>query len=759
MTSSPAPPPDNAFANPDTIVHRAAAPSAAEPRPAGLIIVSNRLPVSLERRDDQLFVQRSVGGLASALTALAAHTPTRWIGWPGLPATSTRARTNVRAALHAAGSFHPVFIPARQFDRYYAGFSNNCVWPLFHYFPRLARFDPAEWEAYTAVNERFHDAVLEAYQPGDQVWVHDYQLLLLPGLLRRSLPEAAIGFFLHIPFPSYELFRELPCREALLRGLLGADLIGFHTYDYMRHFLSSLQRGLGLEHEFGRVAAGPRVTHVDTFPLGVDAAALAQAARVAPAAPGLPTLDHERLILSVDRLDFTKGLPERLRAFAHFLEKYPEWRGRVRLVLIGVPSRATVAAYQRLKRRVNELVGYINGKYSTPDWSPIHYLYRSFSPDELAALYRAADVALVTPLRDGMNLVAKEYLACRLDDTGVLILSETAGAAAELGEALIVNPADEAGMAEAIQQALAMPVDEQVRRNRPMRDRLRRYDVHRWSADFLGRLHQAEAYQRERPHRRLTGEWRTKLERAFAAASRRLLLLDYDGTLVPFASLPHLAAPDAEARRLLTDLSADPANTVVIISGRDHVTLEQWLGGLGAALVAEHGAWRLTDPAAGWRLDAAAADTNWKEPIRPLLEAFVDRTPGALIEEKALALAWHYRLADPELGALRAKELADTLASLIANTSLQVQRGNRVLEVKQSQVGKGQAAAAWLAADPPPELILVAGDDDTDEDMFAALPPSAWSIRVGQPLRTRARFTVGSAHELRELLAGFVRRT
>jgi len=728
-------------------------PAASPPSPGRLLVVNNPLPGSFERRDGGLHMQRSIGGLASALSAVAAHTPTCWIGWPGLSAASDRARAHIRAELEAAGDYQPVYIPSRMFDRYYSGFSNNCVWPLFHYFPRLARFDAAEWDAYTAVNRLFRDAVLEVYQPGDRVWIHDYHLLLLPGLLRERLPETPIGFFLHIPFPSFELFRELPCREALLRGLLGADLVGFHTYDYMRHFLSSLQRGLGLEHEFGQVAAGERLAQIDTFPLGVDAAALAEAASSAQAAAGLPTLDGERLILSVDRLDFTKGLPERLRAFGRFLETYPEWQGQVRLVLICVPTREAVASYQRLKRRVNELVGYINGQFSTPTWSPIHYLYRSFSPDELAALYRSADVALVTPLRDGMNLVAKEYLACRLDDTGVLILSETAGAAAELGEAVVVNAADEAGMAAALHQALSMPAAEQVRRNRPMRRRLRRYDVRRWGDDFLTRLDQAALRQRARLRQRLTGEWRERLMRSCAAGRRRLLLLDYDGTLVPFAPLPHLAAPDDEARTLLAALATDPANTVVVISGRDHLTLEQWLGGLGAVLVAEHGAWTLQDSQAGWRLDTAAADTEWKDQIRPLLEAFVDRTPGALVEEKALALAWHYRLANPELGSLRAKELGDTLASLVANTSLQVQRGNRVLEVKQSHVGKGQAAARWLALDPAPDFILVAGDDETDEDMFARLPPEAWAIRVGRPLRTQARFTLDSYADIRSLLA------
>jgi trehalose 6-phosphate synthase/phosphatase len=716
-----------------------------------VIVVANRLPVSVEYRNGRLTTRHTVGGLASALSAVASKRDILWLGWPGIATSDARLQAEITARLSAEFNCLPIFIKPSLFDRYYHGFSNNSLWPLFHYFSRLARYDAADWNAYRAVNQNFVDRLLEVAQPEDEIWVHDYQLMLMPALLRQRLPEAAIGFFLHIPFPSFELFREVPWRDHLLRGLLGADLVGFHTYDYMRHFLSALLRGLGLEADFGQVLVDGRVVRADTFPLGVDVAALAGAVRRArPPARGARS---QRTILSVDRLDFTKGIPERLLAFERFLERYATWRGRVRLTLICVPSRTRVPAYQRLKRQVDEMVGSVNGRFSTPEWTPIRYLYRSFSTDELVQFYRDAEVALVTPLRDGMNLVAKEYLACRLDETGVLILSETAGAAAELGEALTVNPNDLDGMAAAIQAALTMPAAEQAARLRPLRERLARYDVNRWASDFLGVLEDTKRLQRSHRRRRLDGALRAELLAAYRSSQRRLLLLDYDGTLVPLAPLPDQAVPDEALRDLLRSLAQVPGNTVVVISGRDNHTLQRWLGGLGVVLVAEHGAW-LYDAGHNWTLVDGAGATEWKPLVRPLLEAFVDRTPGAVVEEKALALAWHYRMADPELGALRAKELADTLGSLVANTSLQVLRGSKVLEVKDSTVGKGRAVQRWLQAGP--DFTLAVGDDETDEDMFEALAPEAWSLRVGQSLQTRARFYVESPDEARSLLKDMV---
>ncbi len=396
-----------------------------------LLIVSNRLPVSIERSEAGFEYQPSVGGLATSLNSLRRDRDMLWLGWPGIATDSKEEQIEIEARLQDDFGSLPIFLPPDHFKRYYTGFSNGTLWPLFHYFTQYAHYEKEDWASYRRVNRLFCEKVREIKQPGDTLWIHDYHLLLLPGMIREVMPEVAIGFFLHIPFPSSEILRMLPWREEILEGMLGADLIGFHSFGYARHFFSSLLRLKGLEQEFGRVVVDGRPVWADTFPLGVDVERFESALERPTVREQLEELrrqaDGRRVILSVDRLDFTKGILERLLAFDTFLNDFPEWQGKVSLISLSVPSRTQVPEYIALKRQVDELVGRINGRYGRPGWVPIWYLYRSLPFDELVAFYLHADVALVTPLRDGMNLVAKEYLASRPDATGVLILSETAG--------------------------------------------------------------------------------------------------------------------------------------------------------------------------------------------------------------------------------------------------------------------------------------------------------------------------------------------
>ena len=682
-----------------------------------------------------------------------------WLGVPGVHEKNPKRQAEITAKLSADFGSIPIFLPKKQFDLYYNGFSNGSIWPLFHYFPQYAHYDEAEWQAYHEVNARFCEKVLEVALPGDTIWVHDYHLMLLPAMLREMLPDAAIGFFLHIPFPSYEIFRMLPWRDEILTGLTGADLIGFHTYDYARHFLSSLLRIQGLEQDFGRVPIGDRSIKVDTFPLGVDINRFSNAHESPEVEQELITLREQvgegKVILSVDRLDFSKGIIQRLKAFEEFLNRYPEWLGRVTLLSLLVPSRTRVPEYQNLKSQIDELIGRINGRLSQPGWVPITYLYRSVPFEQLIAMYLLADVALVTPLRDGMNLVAKEYLVSRPDGTGVLVLSETAGAAAELGEAIIINPHDEGMLVTALHQALEMPIEEQEARNATMRARLRRYDTERWADDFLSQLKKVHEVRRLHLPRRLQGDLKKALVGAYKLSERRLLLLDYDGTLVPFASTPKKAKPDEQLLSVLRPLASDPQNTVVIISGRDAETLDSWLGEIGMDLVAEHGALvRRADEKQWEQIDDDFSD-DWKEQLRPVFEMFVDRTPGALLEEKGAALVWHYRRAAPGLGSQRAVELIDTIEGYITNTSLHILQGHKVVEVKPSTVSKGRAAHPWLFAKPAYDFIFAVGDDITDEALFEAVPDAGWTVKVGVPGQSKARFFLSDSTEVRALLEGF----
>ena len=717
------------------------------------IIVSNRLPTKVQRTDEGLTFQPSEGGLATGLGSIYRQGDNVWVGWPGLFVHDAAEESFITQKLHT-DNMAPVFLTDDEIRDYYEGFSNSTLWPTFHYFTEFATYLDEHWAAYVAVNEKFCEAVLAQAGPDDIIWVHDYQLLLLPELLRRARPRATIGFFLHIPFPSYELIRVLPWRTELLRGMLGADLLGFHTFGYMRHFLSAVSQQLGLPNQNGQIETPSHTVRVDAFPMGIDyeryATAAASKEAQAHIAAYREALHDTRVILSIDRLDYTKGIPQRLRAFNQLLERYPEWRGQVSLIMVVVPSRDQVAQYADLKVEVDELVGRINAQYRTISWSPVHYFYRSFPLPELAALYAMADVGLVTPLRDGMNLVAKEYVASRLNHRGVLILSERAGAARELSDALIINPTDTRALAEALHEALVMPDDEQQRRMRAMQALVKRYTVFAWTKIFMNQLAYTKMKQETLATAKLDAAATAALLTDYHAAGQRLLLLDYDGTLVPFHPDPTRAAPDQELLMLLRALTDNPQNRVVVISGRDRTTLQQWLGHLPLHFIAEHGVWLRAADADDWQLFQPLRN-DWKRELRPVLEVYVARTAGSFIEEKDYSLVWHYRRADAELGPVRARELLSHLSFITANTDLQVLEGNKVLEIKNAGINKGTAAVRWLSQYEP-GFMLAIGDDRTDEDTFRALPPEAYTVRVGSAQHSAARFHLSSPTEVRKLL-------
>ncbi|MCL2123319.1 MAG: trehalose-6-phosphate synthase, partial [Desulfovibrionaceae bacterium] len=397
------------------------------------IVISNRLPVAFTDKDGTLRISRSIGGLAGGLESLRGEW--RWLGWPGLPLEEAEKQRNIKSRLRRKQIF-PVFLNQDHIQNFYEGYCNSTLWPLCHYFFSYISQDQKYWNAYREVNELFCREALKIIRPDDVIWIHDYHLMLLPALLREQLPNASIGYFHHIPFPSYELFRYLPERTDLLHGLLGADIIGFHTHSYMRHFISTLYRVLDLECQVDEVQLESRVARIAAFPMGINYDLCHKAVSQPKArsfAKELKQLAGDcKVILSVDRLDYSKGILFRLEGFAAFLEHHPEYRGKVILLMVLAPSRDVVDRYAELKTNIDTTIGAINGAYSTVGWAPVQYFYRAFSHPELSAMYNIADIALVTPLRDGMNLVAKEYVAAKRDRPGVLILSEMAGAAEEL---------------------------------------------------------------------------------------------------------------------------------------------------------------------------------------------------------------------------------------------------------------------------------------------------------------------------------------
>jgi trehalose 6-phosphate synthase/phosphatase len=676
-----------------------------------------------------------------------------WMGWPG---ASVPPEHEAAVRAHAVRfNSCPVFLPEENMDRFYLGFCNKTLWPLFHYFPMLTQYDEEQWQEYRNINRLFAEEVMNALRPDDILWIHDYHLMLLPKLVREKFPEMPIGFFLHIPFPSWEIFRMLPrvWREEIIDGLLGSSLIGFHTHDYVRDFLTSVLRTSGYEHQLGNLTLRDRVVQVETLPMGVEFDRFAKAAASKETELHVEELRQkclgQKVIFSVDRLDYTKGLINRLRGYELFLKNNPQWHGKVVFVISVAPSRIGVDSYQAMKLELEQTVGRIVGDYGDVHWTPLVYQFRNLTFDEIVPLYRLCDVALISPLRDGMNLVAKEFMASRPDQTGVLILSEMAGAAKEMGEAIIINPFHREDFSKAIEQALTMPVEEQIRRNKLMQERLRRYNVIRWADDFVQTLISTQKTEAARRARLLTGKAYSSMTQQYRVAANRVLLLDYDGTLVPFAPEPRLAQPDAELIETLTALGSDPANQVTIVSGRPRHTLEEWFGKLPISLIAEHGVWLRNKGDDDWRM-IKNMTADWKERVRPILQLYVDRLPGALLEEKDFSLAWHYRRADPEQASLCAKELIDDLTGYTRNIDVQVFEGNKVIELRNSGVNKGSAAKEWLAGQSP-DFILGIGDDWTDEDLFRALPASAFSVRVGVA-NTAARYYLVTHTAVRKML-------
>ncbi len=725
-------------------------------------IISNRLPFSIKDEGDETTLEPSVGGLATGMKSIYKEYGGTWIGWSGIDSDKTDDRKmkliDDKLKKEKCASVH---LNSEEIHLFYEGFSNRTIWPLFHYFTQYADFNVADWETYKAVNQKFADAAIETIEDGDSIWVHDYQLLLVPEMIKSKKPNVTVGFFLHIPFPSYEVFRILPWRNEIIKGMLGADLIGFHTYDYERHFFSCVRRLFGYEISFNQIHLDGRIIIADSFPMGIDYEKFYESAQQINLKPvkEMSELHKElekyfldsperKLILSIDRLDYTKGIPNRLRAFAKFLEKYPDFRQKVTLIMLAVPSRGQVDHYQLLKKEVDELVGQINGAYGSINYTPIWYFYRSLPFNNLIELYSSCDVALITPVRDGMNLVAKEYVASRINNTGVLILSEMAGVAKEMGEALIINPVDDNDMADNIHKALTMPLEEQKSRMAYMKERIQRYTVYKWAEDFVKSLKKAESIQSDFLAKRITKQLSSTLADKYKNSKKRAIFLDYDGTLAHFKKNPQDAKPDEELHTIIKSLTSDKHNTITIISGRDRYTLEKWFNGHKVNLICEHGVW-LKKVGGDWEM-LTTINNNWMPNVRPVMEHFVDRTPGSFIEEKNYSLVWHFRKAEPDQGDLRANELKDELNTHLSNHQLEIMEGNKVIEVKSGGINKGVAALKFLN-NQPFDFIMAIGDDWTDEFMFRELPEKSITIKVGMK-HTKAAYKVESVDAVRNLL-------
>ncbi|MCW7466886.1 bifunctional alpha,alpha-trehalose-phosphate synthase (UDP-forming)/trehalose-phosphatase [Leptospira levettii] len=692
-----------------------------------LILVSNRLPVQWDGTPN-------VGGLATGLSSFLSHWKSQghevlWVGWPGKSIPEKEQSLYAEKMLEEHGTI-PVFLKQKLADSFYNGFCNKTIWPLFHYFTANCEYSDVTFDSYEEANEEFAKTIRSIYQPGDWVWVHDYHLFLLPGILRNEFPNILLSFFLHIPFPTFEIFRLLPerFRTKILEGLLGADLIGFHTQSYTQYFLRSLLRCLGIENERGIIYFQNHLTKTAASPMGINVeqfSKYANSEECITIANQINT-NHKNLkqILSVDRLDYTKGVLQRLNAFELFLKQNPNWIKRCKLVLVLVPSRTDVSSYQSMKRAIDEKVGAINGSFGTLDWTPILYQYKGFPFEELVPLYKNTHVMLVTPFRDGMNLVAKEFLVSQRN--GMLVLSEMAGASAELPEAILVNPNDLSGMSNAIKEAIEMDETEIVTRNQVMISRLKENSVMDWANKIY--LETEETAKRNQNFQ--TKSISPNSELLLPKTKQPIFIIfDYDGTLVPFRSLPHLAVPTKELITSITKLTQNSNVSIAIISGRDRKFLESIFTGLPLHLVAEHGAWHKAPLEPEWT-SLFHSHLDWKKEIKMHLDEFTKRVPGSFTEEKEYSLVWHFRNADPDIGLNAAREMLDELSQISSNSGFFVQRGNKIIEVREYGTGKGKAAMKIL---PNKEWETFAfGDDTTDEDMYRELPETAITVKIGK---------------------------
>ncbi|CAN6443577.1 unnamed protein product [Victoria cruziana] len=631
-----------------------------------LLVVANRLPVSAIRKGkDSWSLEISAGGLVSALLGVKQF-ETKWIGWAGVNVPDENGQKALAKAL-AEKRCIPVFLDEDIVHQYYNGYCNNILWPLFHYLglpqeDRLAttRSFQSQFDAYKKANQMFADVVNENYQEGDVVWCHDYHLMFLPKYLKERNSKMKVGWFLHTPFPSSEIHRTLPSRSELLRSVLAADLVGFHTYDYARHFVSACTRILGLEGTPQGVEDQGKLTRVAAFPIGIDPERFIRALELPQVQEHIRELKDRfsgrKVMLGVDRLDMIKGIPQKILAFEKFLEENPHWRDKVVLLQIAVPTRTDVPEYQRLTSQVHEIVGRINGRFGTLTAVPIHHLDRSLDFHALCALYAITDVALVTSLRDGMNLVSYEFVACQDAKKGVLILSEFAGAAQSLGAgALLVNPWNVTEVAASIGQALDMPADEREKRHKHNFQHVTTHTAQVWAETFVSELNdtivEAQLRTRQIPP---SLPIKAAVER-YLQARNRLLILGFNATLTSIVDSPARRGADQikemeltlhpDLKEPLTILCSDPRTTIVVLSGSDRNILDLNFGDYNMWLAAENGMFlRLTK--GEWMTTMPEhLNMDWVESVQDVFEYFTERTPRSYVEVRETSLVWNYKYA------------------------------------------------------------------------------------------------------------------
>ncbi|WOH13606.1 hypothetical protein DCAR_0833116 [Daucus carota subsp. sativus] len=776
------------------------------------IIVTNMLPIHAQkdsetnkwvftRDEDSLYLQLTDG-----------FSPETEVIYVGSLKVEVDANEQDEVAQQLMDNFKcvPTFLPHDLQKKFYHGFCKQQLWPLFHYMLPMSpdhgeRFDRTLWKAYVSANKIYADKIMEVVNPEDDyIWVHDYHLMVLPTFLRKHFNRIKLGFFLHSPFPSSEIYRTLPVRNEILRGLLNCDLIGFHTFDYARHFLSCCSRMLGLYYESKRGHIGldysGRTVYIKILPVGIHLGRLESVLSLSSTRTKFKEIQEKfkgkKVILGVDDMDIFKGISLKLLAFEQLLQQHQDLQGNLVLIQIVNPARSSGKDVQEVKRETYSTATRINEVYGSPDYEPVILIDRHVARYEKSAYYAMAECCIVNAVRDGMNLVPYKYIICRngsadLDEakgiekdsprTSMLVVSEFIGCSPSLSGAIRVNPWDIDSVAEAMYTAITMPDSERQMRHEKHYRYVSSHDVAYWARSFLQDLERAckDHYSKRcwgigfglgfrvvslsPSFRKLSIDY---IVPPYKRSSRRAIFLDYDGTVVPQSSLSKRPTP--EVVYAINTLCNDPNNTVFIVSGRGKSSLSEWLApceGLGIA--AEHGYFIRWNKISDWERSPLAIDLEWKEIVEPIMKLYTESTDGSYVETKESALVWHHQDADPDFGSCQAKELLDHLEKVLANEPAVVKRGQYIVEVKPQGISKGLVAekvlSTMVSSGMPPDFVVCVGDDKSDEDMFESIlstvsspsipAPEVFACTVGRK-PSKARFYLDDSVEVVKLLQG-----
>jgi trehalose 6-phosphate synthase/phosphatase len=682
------------------------------------LLVSNRLPVAFNSKLN-IFVQSS-GGRVSASKGLDSNKVGFDSEWMGILTDDVKSEKLIELEKNPLGNIpcHPVTISKKMYDDYYNLYCNNVLWPLFHYERNMVRHKKSGWEAYVKVNRIMSEAIVAKIKTDDILWIHDFQLLLVPGFVKEKIPNLRMGFFLHIPFPSSEIFRELPERKEILKSLLSCDQIGFHDLSYLNHFRSSVHRILG------HISGSEKMWGV--YPISIDSEHFKLLANEIETKNFIEKYQENKKkmkwILGVDRLDYIKGLILKLKAFKLFLKEHPEERENVQFVQVVIPSRTEVPEYQNLKDKIEQIVSSINGEFGSPAWMPIYYLYHSVTENELSALYQLSEVLFIGSKRDGMNLVSLEYVMSQQSShSGVILMSEFAGAHSTLSYAISINPWDTTDTAKKIKEALNHPETKRRKEIEAMKKFLEGYTSSDWAKAILRDLMWKPKDEDVSQFLPDDGKflWMRELK-----GRRILFFCDLDGTLAPISPHPKDVRLPEQTIELLHAISDKKNCEFVVISGRDKEFMEEQFidHDFNIPVAACHGAYVYIPKDHNWQGLIPNDPTNWKEKVMEIFNLYTKRTPESFIEDKGHAITWHYRNSPQDFADFLASKLFFELEETLSHDPVKVNRGKKVIEVKSMHANKGYFVQNWIQnLKLKPEIVVAIGDDTTDEDMFLSI--------------------------------------